>query len=72
MKISQGNSRYNHLKQTKVLFDFYKSQEQVGRTGHPWGVGTSGKEEDVEIGCRWVNMVEILCAQACKWKNKTC
>jgi hypothetical protein len=31
-----------------------------------------GRGEDVGKGCRRVNMVQILCAHVCKWKNETC
>jgi hypothetical protein len=54
---------YSYLKQTKMafFFSFYKSGEQEGRTGPLWGVGTSGRREDVGKGCRRVNMMQILC-----------
>jgi hypothetical protein len=32
------------------------------------GDGTSGSGEDVEKGCRRVNIVQILCTHARKWK----
>jgi hypothetical protein len=35
----------------------------------PEGVGTSGRGEEVEKGHGGVNMVQILCTHACKWKN---
>jgi hypothetical protein len=34
----------------------------------PWGVGTSGRAEDVEKGCRRMNTVQIFCTNVCKWK----
>jgi hypothetical protein len=40
---------------------FIKNEEQEGKTGLVWGVGTNGREEDIRKGCRSVNMVEILC-----------
>jgi hypothetical protein len=35
-------------------------------------VGTSGRVEVVEKGCKRVNMVQILCTYVCKFKNDTC
>jgi hypothetical protein len=73
MEMSQGNSLCNYLKQTKMsFFFFYKIGEQEGRTGPAWGVGTSGRREEVGKGCGRVNMVQILCTHGCKWKNETC
>jgi hypothetical protein len=46
------------------FFFFYIIREQEGRT--------SRRREDVEKGCRRVNMVQILCTHVCKWKNETC
>jgi hypothetical protein len=58
MEMSQGNSLYRYLKQTKM--SFFKNREQEGKTGHAWGlvtVGGGGYKERV-----WEeNMVEILC-----------
>jgi hypothetical protein len=34
-------------------------------------VDTSGKEEEVEKGCKRVNMAQI-CTHECKWKKDTC
>jgi hypothetical protein len=59
--MSQGNSLYNYLKQTKMSFFAYKNEEQEGRIGPVWGVGTSGSVEDIRKGYRGVNIVEILC-----------
>jgi hypothetical protein len=39
---------------------FFKNGGQKGKTGPVWGVGTSGREEDIRKGCRKVKMVEIL------------
>jgi hypothetical protein len=36
------------------------------------GAGTSGRAEEVKIGCGMVNMVQILCTHVSKWKNETC
>jgi hypothetical protein len=33
-----------------------------------WGVSTCGKGEDMEKGCRRVNVEKILCTHVCKWK----
>jgi hypothetical protein len=35
----------------------------------PGEADTSGREEEVEKGCRKVNMVLILCTHLCKWKK---
>jgi hypothetical protein len=51
---------------------FFKNREQEGKTGPIWRVGTNGREEDLEKGCRRVNMVEILCTHVYKWENETC
>jgi hypothetical protein len=49
MEISQGNSLYSYLKQTKISFSlFYKIREQDGRICPVWVFGTSGREEKVE------------------------
>jgi hypothetical protein len=36
MEISQGNSLYSYLKQTKISF-FFKNREQESKTGPVWG-----------------------------------
>jgi hypothetical protein len=33
------------------FFLFYKNGEQEGKTG-PWGIDSSGREEDIRKGCR--------------------
>jgi hypothetical protein len=71
MEMSQGN-QYIAILNKNVIFFFYIKGEQEGRTGPVWGVGTSGRREDVGRGCRRVNMVEILCTHVCKWKNEIC
>jgi hypothetical protein len=48
MEMSQRNSLYSYLKQTKVFFFFLLLQNQ--RTGSVWGAGISGKGEDVGKG----------------------
>jgi hypothetical protein len=57
MKMSQGNSLYSYLKQTKM--SFCKNGGQEGKTGPVWGL--VGGREDIRKGCRKVNVVEILC-----------
>jgi hypothetical protein len=48
----------------------YKFREQEGRTGPAWWGLRMG--EEVRKGHRWVNIVQILCIEVCKWKNETC
>jgi hypothetical protein len=67
MEMSQGNSL--HYLKNAIFFSFTKLEE--GRTGPAWVVGIRRREEDVERGCRRVNMVQILCTHVCKWKNDT-
>jgi hypothetical protein len=44
MEMSQGNSLYSSLKQTKMsFFFFYKTGEQEDGAGSVWGFRTSGK-----------------------------
>jgi hypothetical protein len=38
-------------KKKMSLFFFYKIREQEGGTGPVWGIGTSGREEEVGKGC---------------------
>jgi hypothetical protein len=39
MEMSQGNSLYSYLQQTKMsFFFFYKIREQEGRRGPAWGL----------------------------------
>jgi hypothetical protein len=40
MEISQLNTLYSYLKQTKMSLS-YKNREQEGKTGPVWGVGMS-------------------------------
>jgi hypothetical protein len=62
MEMSQGNSLYSYLKQTKVPF-FQK--RRTGRQNKSFlGIGASvcgGQGGDIRKGCRTVNMVDILC-----------
>jgi hypothetical protein len=50
-----------------IFFSF-----REGRTGPVWGIGTSGRREEVRKGCGRMNMVQILCTHVCKWENETC
>jgi hypothetical protein len=43
-----------------------------GKTGPVWGVGTSGRGEDIRKRSKRVNMVEIFSTHIYKWKNETC
>jgi hypothetical protein len=45
---------------------FNKNRDQEGKTGPVWGVGSSGKEEDIRKVCRRVNVVEIFSTHVCK------
>jgi hypothetical protein len=76
METSQGNSLYSYLKQKKNCHfsPFTKSDNRRTEQVLPGeeGVGISGRGEEVEKGCRRVNMVQILCAPVCKWKKETC
>jgi hypothetical protein len=72
--MSQRNSLYSYLKQTKISFFFLLQDQRTGgqnRRGSG-GVGTIGRGEDVGKGHRTVNMVQIPCAHVCKRKNETC
>jgi hypothetical protein len=79
MEMSQGNSLYTYLKQTKnvTFILFTKSEnrraEQSSWGNSPfWSVVTSGSGEDVEKGLERLNIVQILYIHVCKWKNETC
>jgi hypothetical protein len=74
MEMSQRNSLYSYLKQTKMsFFSFTKSENRrVEKVLPGGGLGTSGRGVEVGKGCGRVNMVQILCAHVCKWKNGTC
>jgi hypothetical protein len=42
--MSQGNTLYSYLEQTKVLFVFFKNGEQEGKMGHSGeGVPVGGR-----------------------------
>jgi hypothetical protein len=43
----------------RSFLQYCKSLE--GKSGHVWGVGTSGRREDIRKGFRRVNMMKILC-----------
>jgi hypothetical protein len=47
-----------------LLFSYTKLKG--GKVLSGAGVSTSGREEEVGKGCRWVNVVQILCTQVCK------
>jgi hypothetical protein len=72
MEMSQGNSLYSYLKQKRHFFFFIKTENRRAEQVLPGGVGTSGRGEVAEKGCRKVNIVQILCTHVCKWKNETC
>jgi hypothetical protein len=66
MEMSQGNSLYSYLKQTKNVFCFfYKMGEQEGRTGPVWG-------QVVGKGYGRVNMVQIWCTPCMQIENGIC
>jgi hypothetical protein len=67
MEISQGNSLYSYLKQTKMSFFFFCKIGGQNRSCLG-GIGTSGREEEVGKGCGKVNIVQILCTHVWKWK----
>jgi hypothetical protein len=56
-----------------LFFPFSKSEnkrvEQV-LSGGSGLVPVGG--EDVEEGCKRLNIVQVLCTHVCKWKNYTC
>jgi hypothetical protein len=68
MEMSQGNSPYGYLKQTKMSFFFFYKVENR-RAEQVLSVGGGRKWEK---GYGRVNMVQILCTHVCKWKNDTC
>jgi hypothetical protein len=73
MEMSQGNSLYSYLKQTKMSFVFFTKPENRRADGVLYGaVDTSVRDEEVGKGCRRVNIVQILGTHVCKWKNETC
>jgi hypothetical protein len=75
MEVLQGNSLCSHLKQAKtVIFFLLQNQRTRGqnRSVMPGKVDTTGREEEVEKGCRRVNMVQILCTLYINGKNDTC
>jgi hypothetical protein len=41
--MTQLNTLYSYLKQTKMSFFKKKNGEQEGKTNHVWGVGASGR-----------------------------
>jgi hypothetical protein len=59
MKMPQGNSLCNLNQKCHffLLLFLHKLAELKGRTGPVWGVGTSGRGEEVGKGCGRVNIV---------------
>jgi hypothetical protein len=49
-------------------FSFTKSQNRTAEQVLSVRVGSSGRREFVEKGCRRVNKVQILHTHVCKWK----
>jgi uncharacterized Fe-S cluster-containing MiaB family protein len=73
MALSQVNSLYNYLKQTKIsFFLFIKSENRRAEQVLSEVLVAVWKGEEVEKGCGMMNMVEILCTHVCKWKSGTC
>jgi hypothetical protein len=74
MEMSHGNSRCSYLKQTNLSFFFLLQNQRTGSAqGRVGGSGIGNRSvENVGKGCRRVNMVQILCTHACKWKNDAC
>jgi hypothetical protein len=65
--MSQGNSLCSYLQKTKTSFFFLFFTKSENRRAEQ--VFFEG--EDVGRGCRWVNMVQILCTYVHKWENET-
>jgi hypothetical protein len=57
MEMSQQNSWYSYIKQTKTFFFFYKIGKQEGCTGHVWGWKMGGVGERVWEG----EYIAIMC-----------
>jgi hypothetical protein len=72
MEISQGNSLDSYPKETKMSFYFYFTKITEQETGTVLSRGGWYQWEEVGNECTEVNMVQILCTHACKWKNDTC
>jgi hypothetical protein len=53
------------------LFSFAKSENKRAEQVMP-GLDTSGRVKEVEKGCGWMNVVQILSTHVCKQKNDTC
>jgi hypothetical protein len=62
---------YSTIKKNDFFF-FYKIRKQEGTTVPVWWVGNNGMRKDVSKRFSRVNIVQILCAHVCKWKNDTC
>jgi hypothetical protein len=55
-----------------MSFCFLQKWRRGGKNRSCPGVGSSGREKNVEKGYRRVNMVPILCIYVYKWKKETC
>jgi hypothetical protein len=56
-----------------VIFFLLQNQRTGGQNSFCLGgTCTSGSREEVGKECRKVNIVQILCAHECKWKNDIC
>jgi hypothetical protein len=71
MEMSQINSLYSYLKQTKMSFFFFTKLENRRVEQVLFGGWFQWKVKDIETGYRRVNMVQVLCTNVCKWKNET-
>jgi hypothetical protein len=59
MEMLEGNSLCSYLKQAKMLFFYFtKLENRRAQQVLSGGVGTSGREEEVEKGWRSMNMVQ--------------
>jgi hypothetical protein len=74
MEMSQGNSLYCCLKQTKMSFFLSQNERTGGRAEQvlSGGLVLVGRGRMGQKGVGKVNMVQILCTHVCKWKNETC
>jgi hypothetical protein len=73
VEVPQGNSLCSYLKQKCPCFSSFLIQigEQEARTDPDYVVGTRGGGGVWKCWKR-VNMMQILCTHACKWKNDIC
>jgi hypothetical protein len=68
MEMSQGNSLYSYLKQTKMSF-FFLTKSENKRVEQVLSGELIPCVGEVRKGCRRVKMVQILCIHVYKWKN---